>query len=51
MTVRPPQIYGHADLISYALNTANEIEDQEPWSYKEAMKSKDKELRLEGLRP
>ncbi|KAE8715970.1 hypothetical protein F3Y22_tig00110156pilonHSYRG00076 [Hibiscus syriacus] len=41
-TIRPPDRYGHADLISYALNIAEEIEEAEPKNFKEALKSKDK---------
>ena len=48
--IRPPQRFGHADLICYALNTAEEVEHEEPKSYKEAIKSKDKTLWLEAMK-
>ncbi|KAE8716394.1 hypothetical protein F3Y22_tig00110121pilonHSYRG00025 [Hibiscus syriacus] len=38
-TIRPLERYGHADLISNALNVAEEIEEVEPNNFKEAMKT------------
>ncbi|KAH9743535.1 hypothetical protein KPL70_003339 [Citrus sinensis] len=37
--IRPPQRYGYADLIAYALAASHEIDEDEPTSYKEAIKS------------
>ncbi|KAH9728046.1 hypothetical protein KPL70_008880 [Citrus sinensis] len=37
--IRPPQRYGYADLIAYALAASHEVEEDEPTSYREAMKS------------
>ncbi|KAE8683864.1 hypothetical protein F3Y22_tig00111166pilonHSYRG00202 [Hibiscus syriacus] len=34
-TIRPPERYGHVDLISYTLNVAEEIEEVEPNNFKE----------------
>lgn len=38
--IRPPQRYGQADLKWYALNIAELVEQKEPFSYKEAVTSK-----------
>lgn len=35
--IRPPQRYGYADLVSFALNVAETIEYQEPTTYNEAV--------------
>ena len=48
--IRPPQRFGHADMICYAVNTAEEVEHEEPKSYKEAIKSKEKTLWLEAMK-
>ena len=37
--IRPPQRYGYADLIAYALAASHEIDEDEPTSYREAIKS------------
>ncbi|KAH9705555.1 hypothetical protein KPL70_011923 [Citrus sinensis] len=37
--IRPPQRYGYANLIAYALAASHEIDEDEPTSYREAMKS------------
>ncbi|KAH9736687.1 Integrase catalytic domain-containing protein [Citrus sinensis] len=37
--IRPPQRYGYADLIAYTLTASHEIDEDEPTSYREAMKS------------
>ena len=37
-----PRKYGIVDLISYALTIANEVNGEEPMSYKETMSSDDK---------
>ena len=37
--IKPPQRYGYADLIAYALAASNEIDEDEPTSYKEAIQS------------
>ena len=47
--IRPPQRFGHADLICYALNTTEEVEHEEPKSHKKAIKSKEKALWLEAM--
>ena len=41
--VKPTKRFGYADLIGYALATANEIDDEEPKSFKEATQSLVKE--------
>ncbi|KAH9681219.1 hypothetical protein KPL71_026889 [Citrus sinensis] len=38
-TIRPPKRYAVADLIAYALSTAQEINDDEPKTYQEAITS------------
>ncbi|RVW63580.1 Retrovirus-related Pol polyprotein from transposon TNT 1-94 [Vitis vinifera] len=37
----PPQRFRYADIMAYALSAAKEVDDQEPLSYKEAIKSRD----------
>ena len=44
--VKPPKRYAQADVISFALAIAEEIDDIVPRSYEEVMKSKDKDLWL-----
>ena len=39
--IKPPARYGHADMISYALLTAESYDEEEPQSLKEAINSKD----------
>ena len=39
--IRPPQRHGYVDLVSYALNFADEIDCCEPQSHKEAITSKE----------
>ncbi|KAH9658397.1 hypothetical protein KPL70_023479 [Citrus sinensis] len=41
-TIRPPKRYAVADLIAYALNAAQELNDDEPRTYQEAITSKNK---------
>ena len=41
--VKPTKRFGYADLIGYALSAANEIDDEEPKSFKEATQSLFKE--------
>lgn len=41
--IKPPQRFGYADMIAYALNAASMVTDEEPRSYEEAMESKDHE--------
>ena len=40
MPTRPPRRYGYADLITYALEDAHEIDDEEPKTFNEAIQSK-----------
>lgn len=40
--IKPPHKFGYADLVSYALIVATEINEDEHLSYKEAMNSKEK---------
>ena len=40
-TIRPPSRFEDADLIAYALASAEDLEEEEPRNYKEAMESKD----------
>ncbi|KAH9685060.1 hypothetical protein KPL70_013801 [Citrus sinensis] len=37
--IKPPQRYGYTDLIAYALAASHEIDEDEPTSYREALKS------------
>ncbi|KAK3042130.1 hypothetical protein RJ639_001832 [Escallonia herrerae] len=37
--IRPPQKYGYADMVAYALSVAESIEIEKPVTYKEAVKS------------
>ncbi|KAK3018232.1 hypothetical protein RJ639_002766 [Escallonia herrerae] len=37
--IRPPQKYGYADMVAYALSVAESIEVEKPVTYKEAIKS------------
>ncbi|KAK3026686.1 hypothetical protein RJ639_041533 [Escallonia herrerae] len=37
--IRPPQKYGYVDMVAYALSVAEDIEVEEPVTYKEAIKS------------
>uniref|UniRef100_A0A803QNZ8 Reverse transcriptase Ty1/copia-type domain-containing protein n=1 Tax=Cannabis sativa TaxID=3483 RepID=A0A803QNZ8_CANSA len=39
---KAPERYGHADLIAFAFHVANQIVHEEPTSYTQAMKSKDR---------
>ena len=49
-TIKTPERYGHADLISYALIVGKEIEDQEePQSYDETISSKDNSKWIEAM--
>ena len=45
---RPPRRYGYADLITYALEAAYEIDDKEPKTFNDAIQSK---FRTEWKRP
>ena len=49
-TIKPPERYGHVDLISYALMVGKKIENQEePQSYDEAINSKDSSKWIEDM--
>ncbi|KAH9679832.1 hypothetical protein KPL71_026291 [Citrus sinensis] len=41
-TIRPPKRYAVADLIAYALTVAQELNDDEPMTYQEAIRGKNK---------
>ena len=41
-TIRPPKIYAVADLIAYALTSAQELNDDEPMTYQESITGKNK---------
>lgn len=43
-TIRPPSKFEDVDFLAYALASAENLEVEEPRSYKEAMESKDSEL-------
>lgn len=43
-TIRPPSKFEDADFLAYALASAEDLETEEPKSYKEAMESRDREL-------
>ncbi|KAH9804147.1 hypothetical protein KPL71_002018 [Citrus sinensis] len=47
--IKMPKKYGIADLISYALNVAEEVIGEEPSSYKQAMNSRDKTKWLSAM--
>ena len=47
--VKPPKRYAQADVISFALTIAEETNEIVPRSYKEVMKSKDKDLWLQAI--
>ena len=50
-TIKAPERYGHADLISFAFIAGKEIEDQgEPQSYEEAISSNDKCKWIEAMK-
>lgn len=40
--IRPPDLYGHDDMIYFTLTTNCDLDNSEPISYKEMLKSKDK---------
>lgn len=42
-TTKPPDIYGHSDMVSYALSIAEELEYEEPRDYYKAIRSPDKD--------
>ncbi|XP_062085979.1 uncharacterized protein LOC133792086 [Humulus lupulus] len=48
--IKPPERFGYADLIAYALNVAEEEIEQEPLSYKESVNSKDSHEWIEAIR-
>ena len=41
-TAQPPSRYGYADFKAFAFSVAEEVDSDEPKSYSEAMKSKEK---------
>ena len=43
---KPTKRYGHADIICYALNVAEEIQNSEPKTWKEAIEGEDSQLWL-----
>ncbi|KAH9751577.1 hypothetical protein KPL71_014347 [Citrus sinensis] len=47
--IKMPKRFGIADLISYALNVAEEVIGEEPSSYKQAMNSRDKSKWLSAM--
>ncbi|KAH9779278.1 hypothetical protein KPL71_007667 [Citrus sinensis] len=47
--IKMPKRFGIADLISYALNAAEEVIGEEPSSYKQAMNSRDKSKWLSAM--
>ncbi|KAH9647652.1 hypothetical protein KPL70_025267 [Citrus sinensis] len=47
--IRPPQRYGYADLIAYALAASHDIEVDEPKSYAEAIQSSNKSKWQEAM--
>lgn len=48
--IRPPNRYGHADMISFALTVAENVECQEPASYKEAMSIEQRDEWLNAMK-
>lgn len=40
--IHPPVRFGQADMVSYALVTADQLEHSESWTYREAISSEDK---------
>jgi len=47
--IKPPKRYGHADIICYALSVAEEIQNSEPKTWREAIESKDSQLWLQAM--
>ena len=41
---KPTKRYGHADIICYALSVAEEIQNSEPRTWREAIESEDSQL-------
>lgn len=49
-TIKPPHKYAYADMVSFALTVASEIDDSDPVSLKEAMECVDKKCWLEAMK-
>ena len=47
---KAPTRYGFADLISFSLLVAEDLDDSEPKSYKEAVSSKNRKLWLDAMK-
>ena len=47
--IKPPKRYGHADIICYALSVAEEIQNSEPKTWREAIESEDSQLWLQAM--
>ncbi|MCI46550.1 copia LTR rider, partial [Trifolium medium] len=47
--ITPPNRYGYADLICYALNAAEEVQDLEPNNFREALESNDSKDWLKAM--
>ena len=47
--IKPPKRYGRADIICYALSVAEEIQNSEPKTWREAIESEDSQLWLQAM--
>ena len=47
-TITTPSRYGYADLVCFALNAAEDVQDSEPRNFKEAFESKESKYWLKG---
>src|SRR4030065_1271202 len=49
-TIVAPRRYGYVDLVSYALNAAEELQDSDPRTFKDALESKDGKFWLKAVK-
>jgi len=47
--IKPPERYGYADLMCYALNTAEELQDSGPKNFREALESNESKDWLKAM--
>jgi len=47
--IKPLKRYGHVDIICYALNVAEEIQNSEPKTWREVIKREDSQLWLQAM--
>jgi len=48
-TITAPRRYGYADMVCYALNAAEDVQDSEPRNFKEAFESKESKYFLKAV--